>query len=291
MLERNHSPHTIEAYLRDARQFVAFLERWESGIGPLEAKREHVEAFLRQTTDLGLAQATQSRMLSGVRAFYRFLLYDNQLDCDPTDDVPAPAPLRKIPDVLSVGEVVDMLAAIDLSQPQGQRNRAIVEILYGCGLRVSELTGLQLTDVFWEERFLRVRGKNNKERLTPMGDEAAKHLQWYLVHERSALPQIHDANIVFLNRRGKALSRVMVFMLVKEFAAAAGIAKNVSPHTFRHTFATHLVEGGADLKAVQDMLGHESITTTEIYTHLSADYLRETVQLFHPRAKMRRVLP
>lgn len=291
MLERNHSPHTIEAYLRDARQFVAFLERWEGGIGPLEASREHVEAFLRQTTDLGLAQATQSRILSGVRAFYRFLLYDNQLDCDPTDDVPAPAPLRKIPDVLSVGEVADMLAAIDLSQPQGQRNRAIVELLYGCGLRVSELTGLQLTDVFWEERFLRVRGKNNKERLTPMGDEAAKHLQWYLVHERAALPQIQDANTVFLNRRGKALSRVMVFMLVKELAAAAGIAKNVSPHTFRHTFATHLVEGGADLKAVQDMLGHESITTTEIYTHLSADYLRETVQLFHPRVKMRRVLP
>lgn len=287
MLERNHSPHTIEAYLNDARQFIAFLERWNGGLKPLDAKREHVETFLRETTGLGLSQATQARMLSGVRAFYRFLLYDNQLDNDPTEGVPAPAPLRKIPDVLSLSEVADMLAAIDLSKPQGQRNRAIVETLYGCGLRVSELTGLQLTDIFWEEEFLRVRGKNNKERLTPIGAEAAKHLRLYIEHERVKLPEIRDANAVFLNRRGMTLTRVMVFMIVKELAAAAGIAKNVSPHTFRHTFATHLVEGGADLKAVQDMLGHESITTTEIYTHLSADYLRETVQLFHPRVKMR----
>jgi integrase/recombinase XerD len=195
---------------------------------------------------------------------------------------------RKIPEVLSVHEVQALLNAVDLSDPQGQRNRAMLEMLYACGLRVSELVNLRLTQLFLEANFLKVVGKNNKERLVPIGAEAVKYLKIYLEKVRSLQENIKKEaeNIVFLNRRGGRMSRVMVFLLVKEFAVKVGIVKNISPHTFRHTFATHLVEGGADLKAVQDMLGHESITTTEIYTHLDTEYLKETIYLYHPRMKM-----
>jgi integrase/recombinase XerD len=228
-------------------------------------------------------------MLASIRAFFRYLLVEDLITDDPSDLIETPKLKRYIPEVLSIHEVQRLLQTIDLSLPHAIRNRAIVETLYACGLRVSELTGLQLTNLFLDAGFIKVTGKNNKERLVPISLDATNYILQYCQHERNQL-NIHSShqNTLFLNRRGKPLSRVMVFYIVRDAASAAGITKTISPHTLRHSFATHLVEGGADLKAVQDMLGHESITTTEIYTHLNAEYLRETVLLYHPRFKMSR---
>lgn len=281
------SANTLEAYLRDVQMFVRYLEIQELNILPLAVKRADLEQFILWINGLGLEASSQARILSGLRAFYKFLLVEDLLDDDPTDLLESPRLRRHIPEVLSVEEVQQILAAIDLSEPQGIRNRAIVETMYACGLRVSELTDLRLSNLFLQEGFIKVIGKNDKERIVPIGATAIKYIQQYLQHDRNQLDKIKSGseNIVFLNRRGAGLTRVMVFYIIKDLAAEANIPKNVSPHTFRHSFATHLVEGGADLKAVQDMLGHESITTTEIYTHLDTEYLKETIYLYHPRAK------
>ncbi len=288
LLERSLSVNTIESYLSDVQKLIQFLEMYHPDKGPLSVRGDDLEQFIRWVNELGLEGSSQSRLISGLRAFYKFLLVEDLVEEDPTDLLESPRLRRKIPEVLAYSEVQSMMSVIDLSDPHGHRNRAILEVLYACGLRVSELVGLRITNLFLDVGFVKVLGKNNKERLVPVGPEAAKHLRYYLEHIRPLLPVIkrEDENIVFLNRRGARLSRVMVFLIVKETASIAGIKKNISPHTFRHTFATHLVEGGADLKAVQDMLGHESIITTEIYTHLDSEYLKETIYMFHPRAKM-----
>jgi integrase/recombinase XerD len=288
LLERSLSPNTIEAYLNDVNRFVQYLEMHAPALGPLQVQATHLEQFIFWINQLGLEGSSQSRLISGLRAFYKFLLVEDLLDEDPTEMLESPRLSRKIPEVLAYREIQAMLDAIDLSEANGPRNRAIIEVLYACGLRVSELVHLRITNLFLDIGFVKVLGKNNKERLVPIGPEAIKHLRIYLENVRVHHTNIKkdDENIVFLNRRGARLSRVMVFLIVKELAAAAGVTKNISPHTFRHSFATHLVEGGADLKAVQDMLGHESIITTEIYTHLDSEYLKETIYLFHPRLKM-----
>jgi len=288
LLERSMSHHTIEAYLNDVSKFVQWLELEGRTLPPLAVKADDLTQFILWANRLGLEASTQARLISGLRAFYKYLLVEDMLDDDPTELLESPRMRRKIPEVLSVYEVQALLNAVDLSDPQGQRNRAILEMLYACGLRVSELVNLKLTQLFLEASFLKILGKNNKERLVPIGHEAVKYLKIYLENVRNLQKNLKKEaeNVVFLNRRGGKMSRVMVFLLVKEFAAKASIVKNISPHTFRHTFATHLVEGGADLKAVQDMLGHESITTTEIYTHLDTEYLKETIYLYHPRLKM-----
>jgi integrase/recombinase XerD len=290
-LERSMSVHTLEAYLDDVQKMQRFLELHDrSATGPLSVQAADCEQFIFWINELGLSAATQARIISGLRAFYKFLLVEDLLNEDPTELLEGPRLRRKIPEVLSVDEVQAMLSAIDLSQPQGHRNRAMLETLYASGLRVSELTQLQLNQVFAAEGFLKVVGKNNKERLVPIGGAALHYIQIYCDEHRRFQDNIEPEHqkFVFLNRRGQALTRVMVFYIIKEIAAQAGIQKNISPHTLRHSFATHLIEGGADLKAVQDMLGHESITTTEIYTHIDTEYLKETIQLFHPRVKMLR---
>lgn len=291
LLERSLSANTLDAYLNDVQKFVRYLEIHKMEILPLAVQQDDLQKFILWVNDLGLEASSQSRLISGLRAFYKFLLVEDLLDDDPTALLESPRLMRKMPAVLSVHEIQAMLAAIDLSEPQGTRNRAIVETLYACGLRVSELVNLKITGLFLDAGFIKVLGKNDKERLVPIGGEAVKYLTMYLEHERSHLKTIKsgEENFVFLNRRGHHLTRMMVFLIVKELAEKAGITKNISPHTFRHSFATHLVEGGADLKAVQDMLGHESITTTEIYTHLDTEYLKETIYLYHPRLKMREV--
>ncbi|MCC7465209.1 MAG: site-specific tyrosine recombinase XerD [Saprospiraceae bacterium] len=288
LLERSMSQHTIDAYLNDVGKFVQWLQLEGREMSPLAIKPDDLTRFILWANSLGLEATTQARLISGLRAFYKYLMVEDLLDDDPTELLESPRMRRKIPEVLSVHEIQLMLDAVDLSAPQGQRNRAILEVLYACGLRVSELVNLRLTQLFLEAGFLKVLGKNNKERLVPIGAEAVKFLRTYLENVRALQENLKKEaeNVVFLNRRGGKMSRVMVFLIVKEMAEKAGIQKSISPHTFRHSFATHLVEGGADLKAVQDMLGHESITTTEIYTHLDTEYLKETIYLYHPRLKM-----
>ena len=287
MLERSLSEHTIAAYIRDLRKLVEFLQLNEITLSPEQLEVDHLSRFIHSLNDLGLGARSQARLLSALKTFYRYLLYEDQIQVDPTSLLDGPRLPRKIPEVLSYEEIQRMIAAIDLSEPHGVRNRAMLETLYACGLRVSELINIRLSELYLDVGFLKVVGKGNKERIIPIGEEAIKHINLYLEGVRRSMMNIDPAhsNILFLNRRGKQLSRVMVFMIVKECARLAGIDKNVSPHTFRHSFATHLIEGGADLKAVQDMLGHESILTTEIYTHLDTDYLRETILSYHPRNK------
>jgi integrase/recombinase XerD len=260
-------------------------------IAPLEVQRSDLETFIFWINELGLGAKSQARIISGIKAFYRFLIMDDMLNINPTELLEGPRLERKIPEVLAYSEVLQLISEIDMSQAHGVRNRAMLETLYACGLRVTELITLKITNFYPDIGFLKVHGKNNKERIVPIGEEAIKHIQIYLNTIRKLQNNIHKdhENVLFLNRRGKQLSRVMIFMVIKDLAAAAGITKTVSPHTFRHSFATHLVEGGADLRAVQDMLGHESITTTEIYTHLDTEYLKETILSFHPRSVQSRV--
>ena len=288
LLERAMSPNTLEAYLNDVQKLVRFLEIQQLPTGPLAITQTQLEDFILWINQLGLEASSQARMISGLRAFYKFLMVEDWIEDDPTENLEGPRLKRSMPEVLSVYEIQQMLAAIDLSEPLGVRNRAILETVYACGLRVSELVHLRITNLFLEAGFIKVVGKNNKERLVPIGETAIKYIRQYLDHIRSKQENIQAGheNMVFLNRRGQHLTRVMVFYIIKELAAKAGIVKTISPHTFRHSFATHLVEGGADLKAVQDMLGHESITTTEIYTHLDTEYLKETVYLYHPRNRV-----
>lgn len=284
VLERALSEHSIDAYLRDIKKLVEYLNIAELPHGPLDISGEEVSGFIRYIHELGLGDRTQARFLSGIRAFYKYLLLENMVNQDPTELIDGPKLSRKIPDVLSFEEISLMLDHIDLSQAQGHRNRALLETLYACGLRVSELINLKISEFYHEVEYIKVTGKGNKERIVPMGAEAIKQNLYYIEHYRNHQKIAEGCeDYLYLNRRGKPLSRVMIFLIIKDLAAQVGIDKKVSPHTFRHSFATHLVEGGADLRAVQDMLGHESITTTEIYTHVDTRYLKETILRYHPR--------
>jgi integrase/recombinase XerD len=285
LLERGLSPHSVEAYVRDAAKLYEFADLKSLDKTPTDIIEPDILDFLQYLTELGLAAPSQARMLSGVKAFYKFLDLQNLLTVgNPTELIEAPKVSRHLPDVLSYPEIELLLHTFDLSTPEGIRNRAIVEVLYSSGLRVSELTDLQITNCHFDAGFVQVVGKGSKTRLVPVGQDAIKHTQLYVQHVRSTLDvQNGSEDIVFLNRRGKQLTRVMIFLVIKDIAQKANIQKTVSPHTFRHSFATHLIEGGADLRAVQEMLGHESITTTEVYTHLDREYLREVITKYHPR--------
>ena len=284
-LEKGLSSNSIEAYLSDIGKLEQFLEHAEVEAGPEELDRERLAQFLTWISEMGLSARSQARILSGIKAFYRYLLLEDMIEKDPTALLEGPRLGSKLPEVLTVAEIDRMLEKIDLSKPQGRRNKAMLETLYSCGLRVTELVELQISGIFRAEGFIRVIGKGDKERLVPFSPRALKEIDLYLPDRNALYIQPGNEDILFLNRRGKMLTRNMVFTIIKELAKAAGIQKTVSPHTFRHSFATHLVEGGADLRAVQEMLGHESITTTEIYTHLDREYLREAIISFHPRSK------
>lgn len=284
ILERSLSPNSINAYLSDVEKLAVFAEGTAQKPNPVQVDFELLRLFIFHLNEMGIGERSQARIISGIRAFYKYMMLENMITDDPSEMLEGPKLGRKIPEVLSFEEITAMLESIDLSISHGHRNRAILETLYACGLRVSELIELKISNYYPNIGFVKVIGKNNKERIVPIGEAAIKHIQLYLDNERAA-QNISKGfeNYVFLNRRGKKLTRVMVFYIIKEAAAKAEIKKTISPHTFRHSFATHLVEGGADLRAVQEMLGHESITTTEIYTHLDNQFLRDTIMNFHPR--------
>ena len=283
-LEKGLSGHSIEAYERDVRRMAVFIAQDLGIVSPKDVTSTHIEQFIHVLNEVEISRRSQARMLSGIRAYFQYLILEDIIKADPTELVNSPKLDQYLPEVLSYEEIIRMINSIDRSHPQGARNVAILETLYACGLRVSELTGLLISHIYHDLQIIRVIGKGNKERLVPIGQEALHQIKMYLEGDRNRMMNIDASakDILFLNRRGKKLSRVMVFNIIKEAAANAGIDKTISPHSFRHSFATHLVEGGADLRAVQEMLGHASITTTEIYTHLNADYLRETINAFHP---------
>lgn len=283
-LERSMSENTIDAYLHDVALFYAYCHRELNAPDVTQVTREHLQGFLEHINQLELSAATQSRVLSGIKSFFRYLLLENLLQTDPTELLEAPKLRRTLPDFLSIAEIDQLFATIDHSTPEGQRNRAMLETLYSCGLRVSELIQLSLSNLYLDVGFIRVIGKGNKERLVPIGQTAITQIRLYREHTRPAVKvKPGSEDILFLSRRGTALSRVMVFLVLKDLTKKAGIKKNIHPHVLRHSFATHLVEAGADLRAVQQMLGHKSITTTEIYTHLDRSYLRSTLEKYHPR--------
>ncbi|MCK5171670.1 MAG: site-specific tyrosine recombinase XerD [Bacteroidales bacterium] len=284
-LEKSLSDNSITAYETDIRKFVTYLEIKELSIAPIHVKPQDLKNFLEWINELGLNARSQARIISGLKAFFKYLILEDIIETDPSNLIESPRLGRKLPEVLSLEEIDRIIAAIDLSQAEGQRNKAIIETLYSCGLRVSELINLKITNIYFNDGFIRVVGKGDKERLVPIGQKAMKEIRYYF-QDRNLQPNIDKSsqNIVFLNRRGKQLTRVMIFTIIKILAKKAEIKKNISPHTFRHSFASHLIDGGADLRAVQEMLGHESIITTEIYTHLDREYLRDAIIRFHPRA-------
>ncbi len=285
-LEKSLSENSVEAYLHDIDKFTQFLSFSNPDINPGQAKLKHLEKFLQWISELGMTPSSQSRIISGLRNFYKYCLQEQISTTDPTALLETPKLIKHLPDVLSFAEIESISGSIDASTPEGTRNKAIIETLYSCGLRVSELVNLRLSCLYFDVGYIRIIGKGDKERLVPVGTPAIKYINIYRQNIRLHVPVIPgNEDILFLNRRGRKLSRVMIFMIIKDLAKKAGITKNISPHTFRHSFATHLVEGGADLRAVQEMLGHESITTTEIYTHLDREYLRDTLQQFHPAFK------
>jgi integrase/recombinase XerD len=282
-LEKSLSDHSVEAYLRDIDKLTQFFSIQKSAISIEAVTLNELQSFLKWIGTLGMTSSSQSRIISGIRSFFKYCLQENMIRQDPTLLLEAPKLRRSLPDFLSVEEINRIVEAIDLSTPEGERNRAILETMYSCGLRVSELVNLRLSSLYPDLGFIKVIGKGDKERLVPIGNTALKFIGIYRDQVRVHSPiKKGNEDILFLNRRGAALSRQMIFILLKDLVLQAGIKKSVSPHTFRHSFATHLVEGGADLRAVQEMLGHESITTTEIYTHLDRAFLRETLQKFHP---------
>lgn len=284
-LEKSLSSNSVEAYLHDLRLLTTFLEESEQQQTPSDITSKHLEEFLVWINRQGMSDRTQARILSGVKAFYKYLLIENITKKNPTILLESPKLARKLPEVLNIPEIDSLIGSIDLSTPQGTRNKAMLETLYGSGLRVSELVNLKVSNIHLDTGFLRVTGKGDKERLVPIGSIASKNITLYMDTVRNHITiKAGEENILFLNRRGSRLTRVMVFTIIKKLAVKAGIKKNVSPHTFRHSFATHLIEGGADLRAVQEMLGHESITTTEIYTHLDRNYLRDSIIQYHPRS-------
>ncbi|HEY0743262.1 MAG TPA: site-specific tyrosine recombinase XerD [Chryseosolibacter sp.] len=287
-LERSLSPNSIEAYIRDVEKLRQFMEMNHPKISCTKVTIKQLQSFIEFINELGMSAYSQARILSGVKAFYKYLLFEELIDTDPTALLEGPKLGRKLPDTLSYPEIEKLLEAIDLATPEGARNRAMLEMLYSSGLRVSELVNIKLNNLHFDVGFLRIVGKGNKERLVPIGKDAMKFVSIYIDSIRGVPPhkpaQKGNEAFVFLNRNGRKLTRVMVFTIIKNLAKAIGLKKTISPHTFRHSFATHLIEGGADLRAVQEMLGHESITTTEIYTHLDRDYLRQVIMDFHPRS-------
>ncbi len=284
-LEKSLSVNTIEAYKHDIKVFVQFLESSGNAKKPDEIDLPVFYNFLTAINDLGLSARSQARIISGIKAFYKFLVLENTISENPAELLESPKLGRKLPDTLSVEEIDQIIATIDRSTPEGERNKAMLETLYSCGLRVSELVNLKISDLFFNDGFVKIIGKGNKQRMIPVGRSAIKYITAYLHEIRCHIAvKKTEEDIVFLNRRGHRLSRVMIFTIIKQLAKKAGINKSISPHTFRHSFATHLIEGGADLRAVQEMLGHESITTTEIYLHLDRKYLRDTIMKYHPRS-------
>jgi integrase/recombinase XerD len=282
-LEKSLSENSIEAYTDDVHKLERYFAESKSEKQPREVNYRDLKEFLIWLSADNRNPRTQSRVLSGIRGFFRFLLIEGEIDENPSTLIESPKTGLKLPEVLSVREIDSMIAEIDLSKAEGHRNKAIIETLYGCGLRVSELVNLRITDIHYAEGFVTVIGKGNKQRLVPISGKALKEIDNYMPG-RNRLPAIYDQNVLFLNRRGRRLTRAMIFTITKDLATKAGIRKKISPHTFRHSFATHLIEGGADLRAVQEMLGHESILTTEIYTHIDRSFLRDTLIMFHPRA-------
>ena len=282
-LEKSLSHNSIEAYLNDVFKLEKYFNETGIDISPVNVSYSDLKAFLAWYCSNNTNTRTQSRVLSGIRAFFRFLIIEGEIEENPASLIESPKIGLKLPEVLSVIEIDRIIDQIDLSKPEGHRNKAIIETLYGCGLRVSELVNLHLTDIHYGEEYVLVTGKGNKQRLVPIGKKALKEIDIYK-QDRKILSVIKDQNILFLNRRGSRLTRAMIFTIIKDLAAKAGIRKNISPHTFRHSFATHMIEAGADLRAVQEMLGHESILTTEIYTHIDRSFLRDTLIMFHPRA-------
>lgn len=284
-LEKSLSPNSIAAYLHDVEKFDCFLNPDHEAKSLLDVTLDDLQSFLVALYEQKTDTHSQARIISGLKAFYEFLTYEKLVEENPTELLDAPKLGRHLPTVLTIEEVDSLISAIDLSQPEGHRNRAILEVLYGCGLRVSELVNLRLSKLHFSEDFIIVIGKGDKERIVPIGETAKKSIRHYMEDRKEITPAKDCEDLLFLSRRGKKLNREMVFLIIKDATAKAGISKTVSPHTLRHSFATHLVNGGADLRAVQDMLGHASITTTEIYTHLDREYLQDTIRLYHPRNK------
>lgn len=284
LLERGMADHSIAAYVRDVEKLADFMITSSEPKIPKQIVRDDLSFFLAHLHDLGLSPRSQARIISGLKSFFFYLIDEEIIENDPTALIQGPKLDQKIPTVLSFEEIQEILDAIDLSDKNGHRNRAIIETLYGCGLRVSELINMKISNFYPKEQFVRVIGKNDKERLVPISDDAIKHITYYVkeIRSKGRIAKGFE-DYIFLNRSGKTLSRVMIFTLIKKIVASTSIQKTVSPHTFRHSFATHLVEGGANLRAVQDMLGHESILTTELYTHLDNSFLRENILKFHPR--------
>ncbi len=280
-LEKSLSPNSIEAYMSDLDKLTHFAKDERKDIKDLTY--EDLQQFLAQLRDIGIHPRSQARILSGIRSFYRFLLLDDYISSDPTELIESPKIGMKLPEVLTVNEINRILDSIDLTTPEGQRNRAMLEVLYSCGLRVSELINLRYADIYPKEGFIRVEGKGGKQRLVPISEVALREIRNYLVDRNHMTPKKGFEDILFLSKRGTSLSRIMVFHIIKQQTEIAGVHKNVSPHTFRHSFATHLLEGGANLRAIQEMLGHESITTTEIYTHIDREFLRKEILEHHPR--------
>lgn len=280
-LEKSLSTNTIDAYLTDLDKLLRFLS--EENIHVYDVTLEHLETFSAGLLDLGIHPSSQARILSGIRAFYRFLVMDGRLDADPTELLESPQTGFHLPEVLTVEEIDKLIESIDLSAPEGQRNRTMLEVLYSCGLRVSELCTLKLSDLYLEQGFIKVEGKGSKQRLVPISPRAIKELHYYFIDRNAIAIKPGYEDFVFISRRGKNISRIMVFHIIKELADRIGLTKNISPHTFRHSFATHLLEGGANLRAIQTMLGHESIGTTEIYTHIDRNMLRSEIIEHHPR--------
>ncbi len=285
-LEKSLSDNSIKSYLSDVYKFVDFVENGnEKPAGLSDLNKENLQAFIYHISDL-LSPLSQARIISGLRSFFSFLVLENIMDANPADWIDSPKLSRKIPEVLSVEEIDRLVGAIDLSKPEGERNKAILEVMYACGLRVSETVNLKLGDIFFEEGFLRIVGKGGKHRFVPVGNHTQKIMKNYLQYIRREIkPKSGHEHYVFLNRRGKKLTRNMIFLIIKDLARKAGISKNISPHTLRHSFATHLLDNGADLRSIQLLLGHENITTTEIYLHMSQKQIKEALEKYHPRAK------
>lgn len=284
-LEKSLSPNSVEAYLHDVEKLTQYLVAANLEMNPENIRLSHLQDFLKWVTQLGMTARTQARVISGLKGFYKYLMLENLIISDPTEMLESPKIGRKLPSVMNIEEIDLLIGAIDLSKPEGERNKAMLETLYGCGLRVSELIDLRISHLYFREGFIKVIGKGDKERLIPVGSHAEKQINLYLHSVRPTVPlKKGNEDILFLNRWGSKLTRVMVFTIIKDLVAKTGLKKHISPHTFRHSFATHLVEGGADLRAVQEMLGHESITTTEIYTHMDREYLRSAIIQYHPRS-------
>lgn len=285
-LEKSLSKNSVDAYARDLDKLFQYIEIAELKLSITQLQLENLQAFVHWIADLGMSPMSQARIISGIKAFYKYLFLEDEITTNPSELLEAPKTGRKLPDTLAIKEIDEIILAIDLSKAEGQRNKAMLETLYSCGLRVSELIGLKITDLFFDEGFVKVKGKGSKERFVPIGGRAIREIEAYFEATRNHQDcKAGHEDIVFLNRRGAGLTRVMIFTIIKDLVKVCGIKKNISPHTFRHSFATHLLEGGADLRAIQEMLGHESITTTEIYTHLDRDFLRSEIIEYHPRNK------